>query len=83
MSDETKRRRYRRPRGSLVDPQMLGYEVERVNKERWDALADYVEMSPSELFDLMVENIQLDAYGRPVWLPSQPLKDGVLPIDTA
>ncbi len=67
----------------MVDPQMLGYEVERVNKERWDALADYLRMSPSELFDLMVENIQLDAYGRPVWLPSKPRADGVLPIDTA
>lgn len=83
MTDETRRRRYRRRRGAMTDPQMLGYMVESVNKVRWDALADYVEMSPSELFDLMVENIQLDAYGRPVWLPAQPLKDGVLPIDTA
>jgi len=59
---------------------MLGYEAERVNKERWDALAASLEMSPSELFDVMVVNLQLDAYGRPVWLPARPLKDGVLDI---
>lgn len=77
---DMKRRVFRRPRGSLNDPVMLGYEAERTNKERWDALATSLEMSPSELFDKMVDNLQLDAYGRPVWLPPRPLKDGVLDI---
>ena len=77
---DMKRRVFRRPRGTLSDPLMLGYEVERTHKERWDALATSLEMSPSELFDVMVDNLQLDGYGRPLWLPARPLKDGVLDI---
>ncbi|WP_344257677.1 hypothetical protein [Agromyces humatus] len=61
----------------------LGYDVERTNKDRWADIAAHVGMSPSALFDRMVENIELDGRGYPTWLPEQPLKDGELPIDPA
>ena len=83
MADEKKRRTYRRPRGTMVQPTNLGYEVELTSKKRWEALAQEVEISPSELFDLMVEHLPLDAYGRPTWFPERPLKDGMLRVPAA
>lgn len=77
-------RPYRRRKEPLVDPQQLGLTVNGRSKSALEAIADSQEMSPSELFDLMVEHLQtqLDPYGRPVWLPTRPPKDGVLPIDS-
>ncbi len=73
----------RLPRGTRVDPVTLGYDVERPNKERWAQIASHSGMSASALFDLMVENIELDADGRPVWLPEQTALDaGELPINS-
>ena len=83
MADEVKRRTYRRPRGTMVRPTNLGYEVEKTSKDRWEDLAFSLEYSPSELFDLMVENLPLDAYGRPTWLPARPLKDGMFSVPAA
>lgn len=73
----------RLPRGTRKDPVTLGYDVERQNKDQWGKIAAHVGMSPSALFDLMVENIQLDERGYPVWLPQKPTRDGELPIDSA
>jgi hypothetical protein len=61
----------------------LGYDVERTSKDQWKRIADHVGISPSALFDLMVENIELDDRGYPVWLPVKPAPDGELPIDSA
>lgn len=76
-------RPYRRRKAALVDGRMLGYTVHGRNKRRWDDLAEHLEISPSELFDIMVENLPLDGYGRPTWYPEPPNADGVLPIDAA
>jgi hypothetical protein len=76
-------RPYRRRKEPLVDPKQLGYTVKGRSKSTWEQIADNEQVSPSELFDLMVEHIPLDAYGRPTWLPPRPPQDGVLPIDTA
>ncbi|WP_448812163.1 hypothetical protein [Agromyces bauzanensis] len=73
----------RLPRGTRIDPVTLGYDVERANKNKWKGIADHVGISPSALFDAMVENIELDDRGYPTWLPEQPLKDGELPIAPA
>jgi len=73
----------RLPRGTRIHPVTLGYDVERVNKDRWAGIAEHVGMSASALFDRMVENIALDELGYPLWLPEQPLLDGELPIDPA
>lgn len=73
----------RRARGSLREPVSLGYDVERDNKERWKAIAAHAGVSPSFLFDLMVENIELTDRGVPTWFPEQPqIGDGELPIDS-
>lgn len=73
----------RLPRGSRKDPATLFYEVERAHKEKWGEIAAHAGMSPSALFDLMVDNLELDDRGFPTWLPAQPLRDGELPIDSA
>lgn len=41
-------------------------------------------MSASQLFDVMVETLQVDEDGYPVWLPEKPVRDrqGELPIDS-
>lgn len=83
MADEKKRRTYRRPRGTMVQPTNLGYEVEFTSKSTWETLAQNLEISPSELFDVMVEHLPLDAYGRPTWFPERPPKDGMLHVPAA
>lgn len=70
----------RRPRGSVKDPADLGWSVERSNKERFAALAARAGMSNAALFDLMVETLELDDRGLPMWVPR---KEGQLPIDKA
>ena len=67
----------------MVQPTNLGYEVELTSKKRWEVLAHELEISPSELFDLMVEHLPLDAYGRPTWFPERSLKDGMLRVPAA
>lgn len=57
----------------------LGYDVERVNKNRWADIAAAAGISPSALFDRMVETIELDEHGAPTWF-DRPAEE--LPIDT-
>lgn len=75
----------RRDRGTRIDPRTLGWEVEQVNKLRFAAIAAHSGLSASQLFDLMVEAMELDDEGYPVWLPKKPVRDreGELPIDSA
>lgn len=68
----------RLPRGTRRDPVTLGYDVERVNKDRWKEIASAAGVSPSALFDRMVETIELDEHGAPAWFESSE----ELPIDT-
>ncbi|GAB3611573.1 hypothetical protein GCM10027414_36990 [Humibacter ginsengiterrae] len=67
----------RLPRGTRKDPVSLGYAVERENKQRWEQIAKNCGVSSAALFDVMVETVELDAHGRPVWFPDT---EG-LPID--
>ena len=74
----------RLPRNSRVSPVTAGWEIEKSNRDRFNQLAAHVGMSGGALFDLMVENIELDHTGRPTCLPADPnAEDGVLPIDAA
>lgn len=84
----------RLPRGTRKDPVVFPLSVERQSRDRWKEIADHNGISPSAMFDAMVENIQLTMNGRPVWLPepliepepeepARPPKDGELRIDTA
>jgi hypothetical protein len=69
----------RRPRGTLVDPINLGYEVERSSKEQFDQLAERCGVSSSVLFEHVVVNIPLDDNGIPMWWPTQTNEE--LPIN--
>ncbi|AYG05545.1 hypothetical protein [Gryllotalpicola protaetiae] len=57
----------RLPRGSRKNPATLFYDVEKANKDRWSEIAARAEVSPSALFDRMVETIELDERGLPTW----------------
>lgn len=70
----------RRPRGSLRDPIAMGWKVERGNKDYFAQIASKAGLSGAALFDLMVENLELDERGLPIWLPRENVK-GQLPID--
>lgn len=76
-------RPYRRRKQPLVDPRQLGYTVNGQSKRIWEEDADAEQLSPSEMFDLMVEYMPRDANGRPAWLPPRTSEDGVLPIEAA
>lgn len=76
-------RPYRRRKEPLIDPQQLGYTVNGTSKYGWEDLAEYLKVSPSELFDIMVQNLELDEYGRPTWFPKRPTEDGVLQMPAA
>jgi hypothetical protein len=71
----------RRPRGTLVDPINLGYEVERSAKTAFDDLAERCGVSSSVLFERVVEQIPLDTNGLPTWWPEQTNEE--LPINSA
>lgn len=70
----------RRPRGSVTDPIALGWKVQRENKDLFADLAAKAGLSGAALFDLMVENLELDERGLPAWIP-QDDPEGHLPID--
>ena len=76
-------RPYRRREQPLIDPKQLGYTVNGTSKYGWEDLAEYLKVSPSELFDIMFQNLQLDDYGRPVWFPEPRPEDGVLQMPAA
>lgn len=74
----------RLPRNTRIEPVSIRFLIERKNKERFAAIAAHSNYSASALFDVMVENIQLDDEGYPVWLPERPThQNGELPIDSA
>ncbi len=71
----------RRERGTRVDPVAVGYEVERAAKQRFEAIANHAGVSGSVLFEQMVEHVELNDQGIPVWMPPRE-RDGELPIDS-
>jgi hypothetical protein len=71
----------RRPRGSLVDPVALGYEVERASKERLDRVAEIAGVSSAVMFEHVIDNLVLTDQGLPVTWPEKS-RDGELPIDS-
>ena len=71
----------RRPRGTLVDPVNIGYEVERPSKQLFDSLAERCGVSSAVFFERVVEQIPLDSNGIPTWWPEQTNEE--LPINSA
>lgn len=72
----------RLPRGTRKEPVVFPLSVEKRNRDKWKEIADRNGLSPSAMFDAMVEHVELDLRGRPTWLPESPQKDGELPIDS-
>lgn len=72
----------RRPRGSLIDPVGVHWDVEREYKQKFEAIAEKADVSAAVLFELVVANLPLTDQGIPVWMPERS-RDGELPIDTA
>lgn len=70
----------RRPRGSVNDPIALGWKVQRKNKDFFTDLASKAGLSGAAMFDLMIENLELDERGLPAWAPQKD-DEGKLPID--
>ncbi|PQZ53199.1 hypothetical protein CQ040_16630 [Microbacterium sp. MYb54] len=74
--------RIQRRRGSLIDPVIPGWRIERQNKERAEAIASRAGVSTSELIEQLLEHVELTDQGIPTWMPPRD-RDGELPIDTA
>lgn len=72
----------RRPRGSLKQPIQVGYTVERLTKDRFDAIARRAGVSSAALFELLVEHVELTDQGLPAWWPEEEPRNGELPIDS-
>jgi len=60
----------------------MGYVVERLSKEKFDAIAVKAGISSAVLFEMVVDHLELTDQGLPVWLPAQN-RDGELPINSA
>jgi hypothetical protein len=75
---------YRRARGALRDPVNLGWEVERVKRERFKAMAENCELSAAVFFEQVVEHLEqeLTNQGIPSWMPEKD-RTGELPIEPA
>lgn len=71
----------RRPRGTLLDPAKVHWEVEKASKLRFNLLAKRLNVSQAVLFEQMVEHLELTDQGLPVWWPEEdrseelPIKD--------
>jgi hypothetical protein len=73
----------RRPRGSMIDPMALGWQVERAAKLRVDAIATRAGVSSAVMFERIVEHVELTDQGVPVWWQDAlPIEESELPIDT-
>lgn len=58
-----------------------GWAIEQETRDTFNRIASHVGLTGGVLFDLWVENMELDHTGRPTWLPADPsAEDGVLPI---
>jgi hypothetical protein len=65
-----------------MDPVPMGYVVERLSKEKFDAIAVRAGISSAVLFEQIVDHLELTDQGIPTWMP--PLeRNGELPIDSA
>lgn len=72
----------RRPRGSLNDAVATGWKVERAAKDRFDQLARHANVSSAVFFERLVESIEVDSRGLPVWWTSETEPNEELPITT-
>ena len=72
----------RRPRGTLVDPVLPGWRIERAAKERLETLARNAGVSAAVMVELLTEHVEVTDQGIPVWMPEQDRRQE-LPIPAA
>lgn len=75
---------HRRKRGALKDAVGLGWEVERVKRERFKAIAANCEVSAAVLFEALVDHLETELTDEevPVWMPKKDRSEE-LPIPSA
>lgn len=61
----------------------MGYVVEREKKDLLDRIADNAKVSSAVMFEEIMNHLELNNRGLPVWWPDQELNDGELPIEAA
>ena len=71
----------RRPRGTLIDPIGVHWDVEREAKDKFAAAALAADVSEAVMFEAMVQNLELNDSGVPVWWTPLPRAEE-LPINT-
>jgi len=72
----------RRPRGTMKDPVVPGWKIERASKLRIESMARNANVSAAVMLELLAEHVELTNQGIPVWMPEQN-RDGELPINSA
>ncbi|MFB9665720.1 hypothetical protein ACFFOW_13610 [Curtobacterium albidum] len=72
----------RRPRGSMVDPVIPGWKIERASRDLIASMAASAGVSASVFLELMAEHTksELTTQGIPSWMPEKD-RTGELPID--
>ncbi len=68
-----------------MDKQAVFGKVSGAAKARLTAVAAYLNISQAEALELILDNVALDANGRPGWYdgPARPHDDQELPLQTA
>jgi hypothetical protein len=77
--------RERRTQGTL-DPQKKAHLFARVDKDAkatFDSIADAAGMSLGPMLECLIEHIEFDARGLPVWWPEEAQRQEELPLKTA
>ena len=72
----------RRPRGTLVDPVLPGWRIERAAKERVETLARNAGVSAAVMVELLTQHVEVTDQGIPVWMPEHDRREE-LPISAA
>lgn len=57
----------RRPRSSLREPILAGYTIEQEHKDDLARMSAAAGVSASAMLDALIEHVELDADGIPVW----------------
>lgn len=73
----------RLPRYSRVDPVTAGWEIEKDTRTVINEVAAFNNLSAGAMLDQLAKHMPVDSDGRLIWLSSEGLNDGELPIDAA
>ncbi|WP_028471531.1 hypothetical protein [Nocardioides alkalitolerans] len=74
-----------RPHGSVRSKANFTAKIDAPLKSKVNAVADYIGVSQGRALELILENLAIDANGRPAWYdgPVRPHDDQELPLQSA